>query len=76
MKVRNLKPLSIFVFVFALAREKIFIKTHNIESRFCHTTGEYTVCRHMRAFFSPENVTRWDSEGVKIKIKIKIKIGV
>ena len=54
MKVRNFKSLSIFVFVFALAREKIFIKTYNIERRFFCTTGKYTVCRHMRTLFSPE----------------------
>ena len=33
LKVRNLKPLSLFVFFFALTRERIFIKTHTIESR-------------------------------------------
>ena len=31
--MRNLKPLSLFVFFFALARERSFIKTYSIESR-------------------------------------------
>ena len=31
--MRNLKPLSRFVFFFALACKRIFIKTHGIESR-------------------------------------------
>ena len=33
MKVRHLKALSLFVFFFALACERIFIKMHSIESR-------------------------------------------
>ena len=32
MKVQNLKALDPFVFFFALACERIFIKMHNIES--------------------------------------------
>lgn len=39
VKLRNLKPLSLFAFFFALARERIFIKTHSIESR-CVTGPE------------------------------------
>ena len=34
MKVQNLKPLCPFVFFFSLACERIFIKTHGIESRY------------------------------------------
>ena len=30
-----------------------FIETHTIESR-CYRSGTYTVCRRVRAFFSPE----------------------
>ena len=33
IKVRNLKPFSLFVFFFALVCERIFIKTHSIENR-------------------------------------------
>ena len=53
-------------FVCALAREGIFTKAHNIESR------KYTVRRRMRALFSPEilqagavkglNTTLWKSQ--------------
>ena len=32
-KVQNLKPLSLFVFFFALACDRILIKMHSIESR-------------------------------------------
>ena len=41
------------VFFFALACERIFIKTHNIESRW---TRKYTVCRYVCASFSPESL--------------------
>ena len=34
IKERKLKSLSLFLFFFALAHERIFIKTHKIESRF------------------------------------------
>ena len=48
IKVRNSKPLSLFVFFLALARERIFIQTHSIERR-CYRTGKYTVCKRVRA---------------------------
>ena len=48
----NLKPLWIFDFFFRMACERIFIKTHSIESR--RVIGpERTVCRRVRASFSP-----------------------
>ena len=50
-----LKPRSLFAFFFALACENIFIKPHSIENR-CYKTGKYTVCRRIRASFSPEIV--------------------
>ena len=50
--LRNLKPLRLFVFFFALACERIFLKTHSTESR-CVSTGKYTVCRRVLASFSP-----------------------
>ena len=34
MKVQNLKPLNPFVFFFAHACERIFIKTHSFQSRY------------------------------------------
>ena len=40
--MKNLKPLSLFVFLFALACERIFIKTHCVESR-CVTALENTL---------------------------------
>ena len=51
-KKRNLKPLSILTSFFALECERIFIKTHTIESR-CRTK-KYTVYRRVCASFSPE----------------------
>ena len=53
INVRILKPLNLFVFLFSLACEKIFIKKHSIESR-CYRTGTYTVCGRVAASFSPE----------------------
>ena len=41
-KKRNLKPLSDFVFFFALVYDCILIKTHNIESR-CVTGPKNTL---------------------------------
>ena len=43
IKVRNSKPLNLFHYFFALACERIFIKTHSTEKRFCYKTGKYTV---------------------------------
>ena len=53
IKVRNLKPLSLFVSFIALACESVFIKMRSSESR-CYRTWKYTVCRHVPASFSPE----------------------
>ena len=50
--MQNLKPLSLFVCFFALACKKIFIKTHSIDNR-CHRIRKNTVCRCVRASFSP-----------------------
>ena len=60
--MRNLKPLSIYVFFFALAFERTFIETNSIESR-CYRTWKYTVCRRVRAIIQPGYVTCWGSEG-------------
>ena len=53
MKMLNLKPVSISVFLFALTCERMFMKTHSIESG-CYRTGKHTVCRRVRAAFSPD----------------------
>ena len=53
MKVRNVKLFSLFVLFFALACQRVLMKTCNTENR-CHRTGKYTVCRRVRASFSPE----------------------
>ena len=50
----NLKPLSHLVFFFALACQRIFIQTHSIESKCVIGPENYTVCRRVRASFSPE----------------------
>ena len=46
--------MSIFVFFFALACERIFIKTHSIKKSMCYRTGKYTVRRRFHASFIPE----------------------
>ena len=51
--MQNLKLLTVSVFFFALACERVFIETHSIESR-CYRTGKYTVCRCTCASFSLE----------------------
>ena len=50
VKFETLKPFS---FLFALARERVFIESHSIESR-CYRTGKYTACRRLCPFYSPE----------------------
>ena len=47
------KILSLLVFLFTLACERIFIKMHSIESR-CYRPGKYSVCRHVPASLSPD----------------------
>ena len=64
IKVRNLKPWSLFVFVFALACERTFITTHNTESR-CYRSENYTVLQARLCMFQPGNFTGWSSERVK-----------
>ena len=48
----NLKPLRIFDFFFRMARERIVIKTHSIESRHVIGPEKYTVSRRVHASFS------------------------
>ena len=52
VKVRNLKPLSLCVFFFALACERIFIKMHSIESR-----SVLFACASVHLSLSPGNFT-------------------
>ena len=49
---------------FALARERISIKMHRIEIQ-CYRTRKYTVCRHVRASFSPEILQAVAVEGLR-----------
>ena len=64
--VRNSKPLSLFVFFFALACERIFIKTHSIEKRFViRLENNYTVFEALPRIFQPGTFTRWGGEEVK-----------
>ena len=53
MAHKSAKFETVIVFFFELACERVFIKMHSIESR-CYRTGKYTVCRRVRASFSPE----------------------
>ena len=64
-----MKPLTASVLFFALARERIFIETHSIESR-CYRIGKYTVRRRVRASFSPD----WSSEVVNQSLFAFMKI--
>ena len=52
-KSATFETLIVSVFFFALACERIFIKTHSIKSR-CYRSEKYTVCMHVRVSFSPE----------------------
>ena len=61
--MENLKPLSVRVSFFALARETMFIEAHSIESR-CYRSGKCTVCRRVRAAFSPEILQAGAVEGL------------
>ena len=64
MKVRNLKPLSLFAFFFS-------IKTHRIENK-CYATGKYTVCRRVRAAFSKEILQAGAVKGLNLCQKIDV----
>ena len=46
--------LKHFCFLFRTTREKFGIKMHRTESWFVIGPGKYTVCRRVRAFFSPD----------------------
>ena len=63
-KVQSLKPLGLFVFSFALPSERIFMKTHSTEGT-CVIRPENTVCRHIRAAFSPETLQALAVKGLK-----------
>ena len=65
MKVQNLKPLTVSVLFFALSCERIFIERHSIGSRW-YRTGKYTVCRRVRASFSPEILQAGAVKGLSI----------
>ena len=66
--MRNLKPLSLFVFFLALTCERIVIKTHCIENR-AYWIGKYTVCRLVPASFSPYILQAVAVKGLKIQKK-------
>ena len=63
--VRNLKSFSLLIFFFVLACEQILVKTHTIKGRFVIGSETYTVCRRVRALFSPELVEDGGKKGVK-----------
>ena len=62
--MQNLKPWTVSVLFFALSCERIFMGTHSTESR-CYRTGKYTVCRRVRASFSPEILQAGAAMGLK-----------
>ena len=57
-KPETVKP---FCLLSALASERTFINMYSIESR----TGKYTVCRRVRATFSPEILEAGAVKGLK-----------
>ena len=65
MKVGNLKPFKPFCFLFALACERTFITTHNIESRCVIGPENILFFRRVRASFSPEIVQVGAVKGLK-----------
>ena len=55
----------LFVFFFALACERIFIKTHSTEKRFVIRPENILFFEALPCIFQTGNFTRWGSEGVK-----------
>ena len=62
-KVRNLKPLILFVFFFTLACKTSFIETHSIK-RYVLRTGKSTVHRRVHVPFGPEMLQAGAAEGL------------
>ena len=56
---------------FAIAHERIFIKTHNTEIRFVIGPEKYTVSRRVSAIFSPEILQAGAVNGLRDKKKKK-----
>ena len=63
-KSAKLETLSLFVFFFALACERTFIKAHSIESR-CTIGPENVLFVGTPCIFQRGNLTGWGSEGLK-----------
>ena len=70
-KVRNSKPFSLFVFFFASACERIFIKTHTIESR-CDTEPGNRLFAGCPCTFSPDILQAGTVKGLNPWIMNKI----
>ena len=62
--MRNLKPLSLFVFVFALVCQRIVIKTHSTEERCVIILKNIVFLRRDRASFSPDILQAWAVNGL------------
>ena len=60
--------MKVSAFFFAVAGERIFIKTHSLESRFVMGLGNLLLIVIM-CTFQPRNFTGWGSEGLKKKKK-------
>ena len=67
-KSAKYESLSFFVFIFALARERIFIKTHNVETRF-DIGPENRPLAGVCVQFAARKCTGWGSEGVKTRVQ-------
>ena len=69
----HLKTLSLFVFIsFALACERIFIKTDSTESRCVIGPENILFLRHLRGSFSPEILQAGATKGLMISLGIFI----
>ena len=62
--MRNLKPLSLSVFLFTLTRERIFIKTHSTEIRWVVGPENILFAGATVHLSTGGNFTAWGSEGV------------
>ena len=65
-KLRDLKPLSLSVFCFALACQRISIKMHSIESRLLWDRKTYCL-QASTGILQPGKFAGWGSEGVKFE---------
>ena len=68
------ETLTCFCLIFRSVMRKDFSSKHSTESRCsCYRSGKYTVCRRVRASFSPEMLQAGDVKGLRRPLKQTIK---